>query len=106
MPPSPTTTTTPTTTIPITMPPSPTTTMIPTVTPCTSNGLNRTDMVHGEECGEYGVDGRCTVLHSACMQSKMDTSWKCRCSQGYAKKNQGCVASKSRFWSMTFSFLG
>jgi hypothetical protein len=94
MPPSPTTTTTPTTT------------MIPTVTPCTSNGLNRTDMVLGEECGEYGVDGRCTVLHSVCMQNKMDTSWKCRCSQGYAKKNQGCVASKSRFWSMTFSFLG
>ena len=100
MPPS--TTTTPTTTT------EPTTTMIPTVTPCTSNGLNRTDMVLGEECGEYGVHGRCTVLHSACMQSKMDTSWKCRCSQGYAEKNQnqGCVASKSRFWSMTFSFLG
>ena len=76
-------------------PPTTTPTMIPTVTPCTSNGLNRTDMVLGEECGEYGVDGRCTVLHSACMQSKMDTSWKCRCSQGYAKKNQGCVASKS-----------
>jgi len=91
----PTTTTTVTTTTHEEPPPTTkTTTMIPTVKPCTNDGLNRTDMVLGEVCGQYGVDGRCTVSYSACMQSKTDTSWKCRCSQGYAKQNQRCVASK------------
>lgn len=76
------------------------TTMIPTVTPCTSDGLNRTDKVLGEECGKHGANGRCNVSYSACMQSRIDTSWKCRCSQGFAKRVLECEASKLLFWSI------
>ncbi|CAG2209202.1 FAT4 [Mytilus edulis] len=59
-------------------------------TPCIGGGLNRTDATLDEECGTHGEDAKCNVPNSACTETSIASTWRCRCVQGYAKKSDSC----------------
>ncbi|CAC5412611.1 FAT4 [Mytilus coruscus] len=63
----------------------------PSPTPCIGGGLNRTDARLDEECGAHSEEAKCIVSNSACTKTSIASTWRCRCVQGYAEKNNSCL---------------
>ncbi|VDH94051.1 Hypothetical predicted protein, partial [Mytilus galloprovincialis] len=66
-------------------------------------GVNRTDATLDEECGAYSGTAKCIIPNSAC--TTIDSTWICRCSQGYAKKNGLCTQLPSELFTSKQSSL-